>query len=84
MAWFSIRINEEDSWLHSFSLGPGWVHTELGDAGAVGLGVDKATQDQLMIGLKDSCDGMMKVLAETTKAKHGGKLVLYNGNTMAW
>jgi len=60
------------------------VHTELGDAGAVGLGVDKATQDQLMIGLKDSCDGMMKVLAETTKAKHGGKLVLYSGDTMAW
>ncbi|KAK1988403.1 hypothetical protein LZ30DRAFT_699461 [Colletotrichum cereale] len=83
-AWFSIRINEEDSWLHSFSLAPGWVHTDLGDAGAVCLGVDEATQAQLMIGIDESCDGMMKVLAETTKEKHGGKLVLYSGGTMPW
>ncbi|QKX62346.1 uncharacterized protein TRUGW13939_09505 [Talaromyces rugulosus] len=83
-AWCSIRINQEESWLHSFSLGPGWVHSDLGDAGAVALGLDKATQDHLMIGLDESCDGMMKVLDETTKEKHGGKLVLYNGETMAW
>jgi len=83
-AWFSIRINAEDSWLHSFSLGPGWVHTELGDGGAKTFGIDKATQDKLMISVDESCDGMMKVLAETTKAKHGGQLVLYNNETMAW
>jgi hypothetical protein len=70
--------------LHSFPLGPGWVHSDLGDAGAVALGLDKATQDHLMIGLDESYDGMMKVLDETTKEKHGGKLVLYNGETMAW
>ena len=60
------------------------MHTGLGGAGAVGLGVDNATREKLMIGVDESCDGMVKVLAETTKAKHGGKLVLYTGNTMAW
>lgn len=56
----------------------------MGDKGAMGLGADKAMQEKLMIGVDESCDGMMKVLAATTKAKHGGKLVLYNGETMAW
>ncbi|OLN81012.1 Norsolorinic acid ketoreductase 5 [Colletotrichum chlorophyti] len=83
-AWFSIRINEEENWLHSFSFAPGWVHTDLGDAGAVALGVDEAAQKEIMIGLNESCDGMMNVLAETTKEKHGGKLVVYTGDTMAW
>jgi len=83
-AWFSIRINEEEDWLHSFSLGPGWVHTDLGNDGAVGLSVPKEMQDKLMIGVDESCDGMMKTLAETTKAKHGGKLLLYTGDTLPW
>ncbi|KAH8690609.1 hypothetical protein BGW36DRAFT_364178 [Talaromyces proteolyticus] len=84
VAWYSIRINEEDSWLHSFSLVPGFVHTDMGDIGAAALGIDKATQDQIMIGLDESCDGMMEVLTETTKEKHGGKLVMYNGETIDW
>jgi len=83
-AWFSIRINAEDSWLHSLSLGPGWVHTELGDMGAKSFGIDKEMQDTLMIGVDESCDGMMEVLAGTSKVKHGGRLVLYNGEIMAW
>ncbi|TVY78230.1 Norsolorinic acid ketoreductase [Lachnellula suecica] len=83
-AWYSIRINEENSWLNSFSLVPGWVHTDLGDSGATGLGVRKEQQDKLMIGVDESCDGMMKVLAETSKAKHGGKLVLYSGEPIPW
>jgi hypothetical protein len=50
----------------------------------VGLGVDTATQEKLMIGVEESCDGMMNVLATTTKAKHGGKLVLYTGDAIPW
>ncbi|KAK3328390.1 hypothetical protein B0T19DRAFT_189778 [Cercophora scortea] len=83
-AWYSIRINEEDPWLNSFSLAPGWVHTEMGDLGAVELGVGPELQKTLMIGLDESIDGMTKVLAETSKAKHGGKLVLYSGESIPW
>lgn len=78
-AWYSVRINEEDSWLNSFSLGPGWVHTDLGDAGAENLGVTREMREAMMIGLEESCDGMMRVLGETSKEKHGGKLVIYSG-----
>jgi hypothetical protein len=70
--------------LHSFSLGPGWVHTDVGDAGAVGPGVDNATREKLMISVDESCDGMMRVLAKPNKAQHGGKLVLYTGDTVDW
>ncbi|KAK3369752.1 hypothetical protein B0T24DRAFT_533011 [Lasiosphaeria ovina] len=83
-AWYTLKIHLEDDWLHSFSLCPGWVHTDLGDAGAKAFGVDEVTQAKFMIGLEESCDGMLKVLSTTTKAEHGGKLVLYNGETVAW
>ncbi|ORY29548.1 hypothetical protein BCR39DRAFT_171236 [Naematelia encephala] len=83
-AWYSIKINTEDTWLHSFSLCPGWVHTDMGDAGAKGFGVDDETQAKLMISVDESCDGMMKVLAGTTKAEHGGKLVEWTGKPIEW
>lgn len=83
-AWYTLKIDMEEPWLNSMSLGPGWVHTELGDAGAVSFNVDEATQAKLMIGLEESCDGMFKVLGETTKAKHGGKLVLWTGEAVPW
>ncbi|KAI1445149.1 NAD(P)-binding protein [Annulohypoxylon stygium] len=73
--WFVARINSEDEWLNVFALGPGWVQTELGNNGARGLGLEKAT-----VGVDESVDGMMKMLAETSKGKHGGKMVSYDGD----
>ncbi|KAI1766298.1 hypothetical protein GGR53DRAFT_464534 [Hypoxylon sp. FL1150] len=77
--WLTIRINTEDDWLNAPVLVPGWVQTDLGNAGAVGLGFEKAS-----ITVDESCDGMMKVLATTSKAKHGGKIVLYTGEVQGW
>lgn len=74
----------EEPWLNSTALAPGWVHTELGDAGAVSFGVDEATIARLMIGLDESCDGMMKVLAATSKERHGGKLIMWTGEVLPW
>ncbi|EXJ92343.1 hypothetical protein A1O3_00893 [Capronia epimyces CBS 606.96] len=83
-AWLIIQINAEEEWLHSFALVPGWVHTDLGDGGAVAFKVDQATVNNMMIEVGTSCDGMMEVLSDTSKAKHGGKLALYDGNTIPW
>jgi len=74
----------EDDWLHSFSLSPGWVHTELGDAGARSFGIDEETLAKLMIGVDESCDGMFKALAVTTKAEHGGRLLEWTGKVIEW
>jgi hypothetical protein len=46
------------------------MHTDPGDTGAKAFGVNEATQAKFMIGLDESCDGMMKVLATTTKEEH--------------
>ncbi|KAI1803915.1 NAD(P)-binding protein [Daldinia bambusicola] len=78
--WFIVRINAEDEWLNAFVMGPGWVQTELGNAGARGLGIDQAP-----VGVDQSCDGMVQMLAVSTKEKHGGKMVSYDGEiTCEW
>ncbi|OTB02913.1 hypothetical protein M426DRAFT_24343 [Hypoxylon sp. CI-4A] len=77
--WLTIRINAEDEWLNAFVLNPGWVSTDLGDAGAKGLGFDKAP-----LGVDGSCDGMMEMLGAASKEKYGGKLVSYDGRVEDW
>ncbi|KAI1392402.1 NAD(P)-binding protein [Hypoxylon trugodes] len=79
LSWITVRINSEDDWLNAFVLCPGWVQTDLGDAGARGLGLKEAP-----LGLDESCDGVMKMLADSTKEKHGGKLVWYDGQVWDW
>lgn len=78
-SWFSVRINAEEEWLHSVILDPGLVRTDLGDRGAAALGFDEAIREKAMIGVDESCDGLMKVLTVTTKAEHGGKVVQWTG-----
>ena len=56
-------------------MGPGWVQTELGNNGARGLGFEKAA-----VGVDESVDGMMRMLAVTSKEIHGGKMVSYDGD----
>ncbi|KAI2463054.1 NAD(P)-binding protein [Annulohypoxylon bovei var. microspora] len=77
--WFVVRINAEDEWLNTFALGPGWVQTELGNTGARGLGFEKAP-----VSVEESLDGMMRMLAITSKEKHGGKMVSYDGEVSDW
>ncbi|KAI1097464.1 NAD(P)-binding protein [Jackrogersella minutella] len=77
--WLTIRINAEDGWLNAFVLEPGWAQTELGDGGARGLGLEQAP-----VTVEASLDGVMSMLAATTKEKHGGKMVWYNGDVSDW
>ncbi|EXF82182.1 aflatoxin biosynthesis ketoreductase nor-1 [Colletotrichum fioriniae PJ7] len=77
--WLTIRMNAEEDWLNAWVLIPGWVQTDLGNAGARGLGLEKAH-----IGVDESCDGMMRVLAAASKEKYGGKMVAYDGDFPGW
>lgn len=77
--WFTIRINAEDDWLNAWVMSPGWVQTDLGNSGARALGLESA-----YITVKESCDGMMKVITSSTKENHGGKKVLYTGDIEEW
>ncbi|KAH6842951.1 hypothetical protein B0I37DRAFT_383287 [Chaetomium sp. MPI-CAGE-AT-0009] len=77
--WFTIRINAEEPWLNAFVMSPGWVQTELGNTGAQHFGMPEAD-----LTTDESCDAMMKVFSETTKEKHGGKLVQHDGSIWEW
>ncbi|AEO70842.1 uncharacterized protein THITE_2147584 [Thermothielavioides terrestris NRRL 8126] len=77
--WYTIRINAEEPWLNAFVMDPGWVQTDLGNAGAQYFGLPQAYTT-----LDDSCDGMMRVFAETSKEKHGGKMAQFDGNIWEW
>ncbi|KAL8303228.1 hypothetical protein RB597_005174 [Gaeumannomyces tritici] len=78
--WYSQRINIEEEWLSSPVIDPGWVQTEMGDLAAETWGMGKAPTT-----VKGSCDGMFTVLNDSeSKAKFGGKMVLYTGEIQAW
>ncbi|KAL1869376.1 hypothetical protein Daus18300_005588 [Diaporthe australafricana] len=77
--WFTIRINEEDDWLNAWVMNPGWVQTELGNTGARALGLESA-----YITVDESCNGMVKTIASSSKGTFGGKKVLYTGHIEAW
>jgi len=73
--WFTVRSNSEDAWLNAFVMDPGWVQTDLGNAGAHHFGAPQADTT-----IEDSVNGMIKVFNETSKEKHGGKMIGWEGD----
>lgn len=54
---------------------PGLVLTDLGKAGAAHLGFPP----EACLTVDASCGAMFKVFADSTKEKHGGKMVGFDG-----
>jgi hypothetical protein len=40
--------------------------------------------DHAPLSVQDSCAGMMRVFAQASKEKYGGKLVVYTGEISSW
>lgn len=51
----------------------------MGNASARLVGLEKA-----LIGVDESCDGIVRVIDAATKDSHGGKLWDNDGNLLAW
>ncbi|KAL1799539.1 hypothetical protein ACET3X_003576 [Alternaria dauci] len=77
--WYTIRINSEDPWLNAFVLDPGWAQTDMGNGAAHLYGLEQAE-----ITVDTSCDGMIKVISESTKEKDGGKMIGWDGGVRGW
>ncbi|CAN9130528.1 unnamed protein product [Alternaria alternata] len=77
--WLTKRINGEDPWLNAFVLDPGWVQTDMGNAAAHLYDLKEAD-----ITTDASCDGMFKILSESTKEKDGGKMIGWDGGVRVW
>ena len=67
-------MHAEDPWLNAFAMDPGFVQTDMGQAGARGLGLENA-----YLTVEESVGGMMDRLAESTREKHGGMNVHWDG-----
>jgi NAD(P)-dependent dehydrogenase (short-subunit alcohol dehydrogenase family) len=78
--WYTRRIDAEDDWLNCFTIDPGHVSTDLGDAAAqMVLKVDHAPTS-----VQESCDAMMNILAKASKKEYGGKLAVFTGGFHEW
>ncbi|ETI27394.1 hypothetical protein G647_09584 [Cladophialophora carrionii CBS 160.54] len=79
--WITVKIHLEnkDLGLCSFAMHPGWVQTEMGNAGAREFGLEKA---QIM--LEESIPGMVDVIDNATMDATAGKFMVYDGTEWAW
>ncbi|KAK1780704.1 hypothetical protein QBC45DRAFT_391281 [Copromyces sp. CBS 386.78] len=71
------KLHHEEPWLTSFSIDPGWVRTDMGNAGARALGIDEAYGDP-----DESAKGMLKVFDAATRKTHSGKMWTAEGETV--
>ncbi|WDK19197.1 aflatoxin biosynthesis ketoreductase nor-1, partial [Colletotrichum graminicola] len=77
--WYGVRINDEDKWLNTFVLGPGFTQTDMGNEGAREFGMQEAP-----VSVEDCVNGMYQVITTVTKEKHGGRMVQYTGEIQPW
>ncbi|KAJ9609819.1 hypothetical protein H2200_006148 [Cladophialophora chaetospira] len=79
--WITMKIHLEnkDLGLCAFAMHPGWVQTEMGNAGARAFGLEKAE-----ITLDESIPGMVDVIDNSTLDKTSGKFMVYDGTEWPW
>ncbi|KAK3355805.1 hypothetical protein B0H65DRAFT_545048 [Neurospora tetraspora] len=75
--YLTRKLHDEEPWLTSFSIDPGWVRTEMGNAGARVLGLEEAYGDP-----EESAKGMLKVFDAATRETHSGKMWTAEGETV--
>lgn len=74
-----IHQEHEKDGLIAFPLHPGWVQTDMGNAGAKANGLDKAP-----VTIKDSIKEQLKIIDEATREKTSGKFWNLDGTELAW
>jgi hypothetical protein len=73
LPWYAIRLHAEDEWLSTFVIDPGWVKTEMGNSGAVHLGLKEAYGE-----VEDAVNGIYNLTTTATRETFGGKLVQFD------
>lgn len=78
--WYTRRIDAEEGYINCFTIDPGHVSTDMGDAAAVAVGIGEHAPTSVA----ESCDGMMNILAKASKKEYGGKLAVFTGGFHEW
>ncbi|BGP27135.1 short-chain dehydrogenase/reductase SDR family protein [Rhodotorula toruloides] len=79
--FLTLRINEEHQKdnLAAYAISPGWVNSDMGNAGARAFGLEQAP-----VKLEDSVAGILKIVDGATREKTGGKFWDYTGDELSW
>lgn len=73
------KIHFENEKLIAFTLSPGWVKTEMGNAGAQAMGMESAP-----VTLEDSIKGMVEKIDGATREETGGTLQSFDETKYPW
>jgi len=71
------KIHEENKFLISFPIHPGWVQTDMGNQGAVANGLEQAPTT-----IEDSVAGLLKQIDVATR--DSGKYWSFDGSNLRW
>jgi norsolorinic acid ketoreductase len=74
-----IHQEHEKDGLIAFSLSPGWVQTDMGNAGAKANNMDQAP-----VKIEDSIQGQLQVIDGATREKTSGRFWDFDGKELAW
>ncbi|KAL4931919.1 NAD(P)-binding protein [Aspergillus undulatus] len=77
--WYTKTIANTEPWLTAFPIDPGFVQSDLGNNAAMLLGLEQAP-----VTVKDSTQGVIKVIDASTKETHSGKLWKWTGEQEPW
>ncbi|KAL1305038.1 hypothetical protein AAFC00_003936 [Neodothiora populina] len=77
--WLTKKMNHEEEKLTAFVISPGWCQTDLGNTGARAFGMEQAP-----VTVEESCGNMVPLIEGATKETHGGRLIDYQGDELAW
>ncbi|KAF2219982.1 hypothetical protein BDZ85DRAFT_267915 [Elsinoe ampelina] len=73
------KIHFENEHLISFVISPGWVQTDMGNAGAVASGMEAAPTT-----LQDSVAGILQKIDQATRESSGGKFLSFDETAFSW
>ncbi|KAJ9495993.1 hypothetical protein H2202_008515 [Exophiala xenobiotica] len=76
--WITKKIHLENPDIIAFPLDPGWVQTDMGNAGAKAFGLEEAP-----LSVDESIHGIVHVVDHATR-ETSGKFMTYNGGEQAW
>jgi len=77
--WVTKGLHVENPGLIAFPIHPGWVQTDMGNAGAVANGLKEAPTT-----VKESVDGIVSKIDNATREKTSGTFVSYDGEHVNW
>lgn len=73
------KLHFENESLIAFPISPGWVQTDMGNAGALASGMEQAP-----LTLQESVDGILSRVDKATRESMGGTFQSFDGTTIDW